>query len=159
MQNIVLTLTSIGLMATILFHVFLKENLLEDFESQKGNIEEARRLFDSSQSSRTSLVGTTILLRVAMLYVASRLFITLATVYLPLYIEETDIDGKEALATVPLVSYISSFVAALLLKYINKSCGTKVCILNKNAFAVDIEVYYHHVNVLSFLRYVTFWAR
>ncbi|XP_016920293.2 major facilitator superfamily domain-containing protein 12-like [Apis cerana] len=126
-RNIVLTLTSIGLMATILFHVFLKENLLEDFESQKGNIEEARRLFDSSQSSRTSLVGTTILLRVAMLYVASRLFITLATVYLPLYIEETDIDGKEALATVPLVSYISSFVAALLLKYINKSCGTKVC--------------------------------
>lgn len=126
-RNIVLTLTSIGLMATILFHVFLKENLLEDLESHKGNIEEARRLFDGSQSSRTSLVATTILLRVAMLYVASRLFITLATVYLPLYIEETDIDGKEALATVPLVSYVSSFVAALLLKYINKSCGTKVC--------------------------------
>lgn len=157
LQNIVLTLTSIGLMATILFHVFLKENLLEDFESHKGNIEEARRLFDSSQSSRTSLVGTTILLRVAMLYVASRLFITLATVYLPLYIEETDIDGKEALATVPLASYVSSFVAALLLKYINKSCGTKVCMLNKSAF--DRSTSRIIVNGLSFLRYVTFWAR
>lgn len=156
-------------MATILFHVFLKENLLEDLESHKGNIEEARRLFDGSQSSRTSLVATTILLRVAMLYVASRLFITLATVYLPLYIEETDIDGKEALATVPLVSYVSSFVAALLLKYINKSCGTKVCISNKSVLVVDIHVsrtyrecfiFSYYISIFHFLlRYVTFWAR
>jgi len=63
-----------------------------------------------------------------MLYVASRLFITLATVYLPLYIEETKVDGKQALASVPLVSYVSSFTAALLLKYINRICGTKVII-------------------------------
>lgn len=117
---------SIGLVATVLFHVFLKGNLLENSNAHKGNIEETRRLIDNSQSDRTSWVSTTMLLRVAMLYVASRLFITLATVYLPLYIEESDVDGKEALATVPLASYISSFVAALLLKYINKSCGTKV---------------------------------
>ncbi|XP_076760174.1 major facilitator superfamily domain-containing protein 12 [Xylocopa sonorina] len=128
-RNIVLTLTSIGLTSTVLFHVFLKGNLLEKSSpNNKGTVEEARRLVDNnSQNNRSSLVSTTILLRVAMLYVASRLFITLATVYLPLYIEETDVDGKEALATVPLVSYLSSFVAALLLKYINKSCGTKVC--------------------------------
>ncbi|EZA47968.1 hypothetical protein X777_14537 [Ooceraea biroi] len=62
-----------------------------------------------------------------MLYVASRLFITLATVYLPLYIEESKVGGKQALASVPLVSYVSSFVAALLLKHINRACGTKVC--------------------------------
>ncbi|OAD62523.1 Major facilitator superfamily domain-containing protein 12 [Eufriesea mexicana] len=126
-RNIVLTLTSFGLVATILFHVFLKGNLLENSNSHKGNAEEARRLIDNPQSDRSTWVSTTMLLRVAMLYVASRLFITLATVYLPLYIEESDVDGKEALATVPLASYISSFVAALLLKYINKSCGTKVC--------------------------------
>ncbi|XP_017878226.1 major facilitator superfamily domain-containing protein 12-like [Ceratina calcarata] len=128
-RNIVLTLTAIGLATTVLFHVFLKADLLENFDLNKGNVEEARRLINNSQNDRSSWLGTTILLRVAMLYVASRLFITLATVYLPLYIEETDVDGKEALATVPLVSYTSSFVAALLLKYINKSCGTKICYL------------------------------
>lgn len=126
-----LTLTSIGLVATVLFHIFLKGNLLENSDLRKGaNVEEARRLFDNPQNDRTSWVSTSILLRVAMLYVASRLFITLATVYLPLYIEETDMNGKEALATVPLVSYLSSFIAALSLKYINKSCGTKVCTFN-----------------------------
>ena len=91
-----------------------------------------------------------------MLYVASRLFITLATVYLPLYIEETDMNGKEALATVPLVSYLSSFIAALSLKYINKSCGTKVCTFNWNALftaTVEWDVWYHrkHNTDLLFL--------
>ncbi|XP_076237324.1 major facilitator superfamily domain-containing protein 12 [Calliopsis andreniformis] len=128
-RNIVLTLTLIGLMTTVSFHVFLKGNLLENSGPHKGNVEEARRLVDNPQNNRSSWVSTTILLRVAMLYVASRLFITLATVYLPLYIEESDVNGKEALATVPMVSYVASFVAALLLKYINKSCGTKMCYL------------------------------
>ncbi|GAB1863351.1 Uncharacterized MFS-type transporter C19orf28 [Camponotus japonicus] len=122
-RNIVLVLTILGLTATVFFHIFLKANLLERATSPKTNIEEAIR----SSNRRISWVDITILLRVAMLYVASRLFITLSTVYLPLYIEETEIGGKQALATVPLVSYVSSFVAALLLKYINRSCGTKVC--------------------------------
>ncbi|KZC04412.1 Major facilitator superfamily domain-containing protein 12 [Dufourea novaeangliae] len=126
-RNIVLTLTFIGMVTTIFFHVLLKGHLLESPAPHKGNVEESRRLLDNPPNNRSSWFSSTILLRVAMLYVASRLFITLATVYLPLYIEETDIDGKEALATVPLVSYVSSFVAALLLKYINKSCGTKMC--------------------------------
>lgn len=122
-RNIVLVLTTLGLTATVFFHIFLKANLLERATSSKTNIEEAIR----SSNRRISWLDITILLRVAMLYVASRLFITLSTVYLPLYIEETEIGGKQTLATVPLVSYVSSFVAALLLKYINRSCGTKVC--------------------------------
>ncbi|XP_053999436.1 major facilitator superfamily domain-containing protein 12-like [Hylaeus anthracinus] len=126
-RNIVSTLTFIGLIATIFFHIFLKGHLLENSERNEENVEESKTLIDNSRNNRNTWVGTAILLRVAMLYVASRLFITLATVYLPLYIEETDVEGKEALATVPLVSYLSSFVAALTLKYINKSCGTKMC--------------------------------
>lgn len=121
LQNIVLVLTSLGLIATVFFHIFLKAHFLERATSPKANIEEP-----IGSNRRVSWIDITILLRVAMLYVASRLFITLSTVYLPLYIEETEIGGKQALATVPLASYVSSFVAALLLKYINRSCGTKV---------------------------------
>ncbi|XP_071642080.1 major facilitator superfamily domain-containing protein 12 [Temnothorax longispinosus] len=126
-RNIALILTTFGLIATVFFHIFLKANLLEQPKSSKSNIEEPAKLSDVSLNRRISWAGITILLRVAMLYVASRLFITLATVYLPLYIEETKVDGKQALASVPLVSYVSSFIAALLLKYINRICGTKAC--------------------------------
>ncbi|XP_020294229.1 major facilitator superfamily domain-containing protein 12-like isoform X2 [Pseudomyrmex gracilis] len=128
-RNIVVILTSFGLTATVFFHMFLKANLLEQNSFPKNaNVEEASSgISDNSSNRRMSWVAITILLRVAMLYVASRLFIILATVYLPLYIEETKVGGKQALATVPLVLYVSSFAAALLLKYINRTCGTKVC--------------------------------
>lgn len=126
LQNIALVLTGLGLVVTVFFHIFLKANLLEQTTAAKKNAGAPIRSSDNPSSQRVSWSGSTILLRVAMLYVASRLFITLATVYLPLYIEETEVGGKQALATVPLVSYVSSFVAALLLKYINRSCGTKV---------------------------------
>ncbi|XP_035730560.1 LOW QUALITY PROTEIN: major facilitator superfamily domain-containing protein 12-like [Vespa mandarinia] len=130
-RNIVIVVTAFGLTATTLFHILLKENLLENrSQSQaKTNPDESSWLLDGFSTPRRSWFGTSILLRVAMLYVASRLFITLATVYLPLYIEETAVGGKQALATVPLVSYLSSFIAALLLKYMNRSCGTKICYL------------------------------
>ncbi|KAI4497331.1 hypothetical protein M0802_007578 [Mischocyttarus mexicanus] len=130
-RNIVIVITGIGLSATVFFHIFLKGNLLENNnQSQnKVNAEESTWLLDGLSGPRRSWFATSILLRVAMLYVASRLFITLATVYLPLYIEETAVGGKQALATVPLVSYLSSFIAALLLKYMNRSCGTKICYL------------------------------
>lgn len=126
-RNIALILTSFGLTTSVLFHIFLKANLLEQATSSKPNVEEPGKLLDIPSNRRLSWIGITVLLRVAMLYVASRLFITLATVYLPLYIEETKVDGKQALASVPLVSYVSSFTAALLLKYINRICGTKAC--------------------------------
>lgn len=130
-RNIVIVITGIGLTATTFFHIFLKGNLLENGNrsQSKMNIEESTWLLDGLSGPRRSWFATSILLRVAMLYVASRLFITLATVYLPLYIEETAVGGKQALATVPLVSYLSSFIAALLLKYMNRSCGTKICYL------------------------------
>ncbi|XP_012537983.1 major facilitator superfamily domain-containing protein 12 [Monomorium pharaonis] len=125
-RNIALILTALGVTSTVFFHIFLKANLLEQTIVTKSNIEEPIKP-EVSANRRMSWIGITILLRVAMLYVASRLFITLATIYLPLYTEETKVDGKQALASVPLVSYVSSFTAALLLKYINRLCGTKAC--------------------------------
>ncbi|XP_016838988.1 major facilitator superfamily domain-containing protein 12 isoform X1 [Nasonia vitripennis] len=152
-RNIVVVLTLFGVVSTVLFHVFLNARLLEAIRTPPrpataGSVEANRPIPSTSTSAvsvttettapstpvtgsyqRKGWFSTSLLVRVALLYVASRLFITLATVYLPLYIEETGIGGRQALATVPLVSYTASFVAALLLKYINRSCGTKVCYL------------------------------
>lgn len=147
-----MVLTLLGVVSTVLFHVFLNARLLEAIRTPPRQATaasvEANQPGPSTSTGGASLTtatatpstpvtgsyrrkgwfSTSLLVRVALLYVASRLFITLATVYLPLYIEETGIGGRQALATVPLVSYSASFVAALLLKYINRSCGTKVWI-------------------------------
>lgn len=91
-----------------------------------------------------------------MLYVASRLFITLATVYLPLYTEEAEVGGKRALATVPLVSYVSSFVAALLLKHINRYCGTKVIRPSVGYFYTSNSLVYY---TLYTIIYIIIWKK
>ncbi|KAK0096327.1 hypothetical protein PV326_005782 [Microctonus aethiopoides] len=130
-RNIALIVTAFGITATIFFHALLKGHLLENNSliEKKLNREASTSNANNNENNSTLPISITLLLRVALLYVASRLFITLATVYLPLYIEETDVGGKQALATVPLTSYLASLVAALSLKYISKSFGTKICYL------------------------------
>lgn len=67
----------------------------------------------------------------ALLYVFSRLFMTTSLVYMPLWLDERSFQpdpvqnnaSVEHLATVPLVSFLASFVASLVLKYTNKYVG------------------------------------
>ncbi|XP_034935138.1 major facilitator superfamily domain-containing protein 12-like isoform X2 [Chelonus insularis] len=139
-RNIVLIITTCGVATTIAFHAFLKSHLLESrsisSKIDRDSISNSLMIENNNNHNNyhtnyhsTTWLSITFLLRVALLYVASRLFITLATVYLPLYIEETDVGGKQALATVPLVSYLASLITSLLFKYINRSCGSKICYL------------------------------
>lgn len=139
-----MVLTLFGATATILFHAFLNARLLEVTEDvppskrpvitsiESASVQPPLATCTSSNSSsrrrgsRTSWIGPSLLARVALLYVSARLFSALSTVYLPLYIEELGVAGRQALATVPLTAYASAFVASLLLKYINRCCGTKV---------------------------------
>uniref|UniRef100_A0A1S4H7V6 Uncharacterized protein n=2 Tax=Anopheles gambiae TaxID=7165 RepID=A0A1S4H7V6_ANOGA len=72
----------------------------------------------------------------ALLYVFSRLFMTTSLVYMPLWLDErayqpdvTPAENNanvEHLATVPLVSFLASFVASLLLKYTNRFVGNSL---------------------------------
>ena len=61
-----------------------------------------------------------------MLYVASRLFLTLSLVYMPLYLVESLGDRADYVASVPLVSYIASFLASLGIKLISSCIGSRV---------------------------------
>lgn len=76
------------------------------------------------------------------LYVFSRLFMTTALVYIPLWLNERlitpskvggvieDSDKSvEHIATVPLVSFLSSFVSSMLMKYSHRVCNHQVAFL------------------------------
>ena len=74
----------------------------------------------------------------ALLYVFSRLFMTTSLVYMPLWLNERSYvplppsnvfgDGKdlENIATVPLASFIASFVASMFIKQTDRFFGHKV---------------------------------
>ena len=69
------------------------------------------------------------LYQAALLYMASRLFLTLSLVYIPLYLDESLDEDAETLASVPFVSFASSFVASLGLKYTSQCCDNRVSFL------------------------------
>ncbi|KAK3924930.1 Major facilitator superfamily domain-containing protein 12 [Frankliniella fusca] len=66
------------------------------------------------------------LYQVALLYMASRLFLTLSLVYMPLYLDESLNQDAETLASVPFASFVASFVASLAFKYSSSCLSSKM---------------------------------
>ncbi|XP_067004421.2 major facilitator superfamily domain-containing protein 12 [Anabrus simplex] len=123
-RNIALISTGVGIITSIWFHCGLKSNM----EGRQQNTHSIN-IDDKKISTIASLMRTPLLLQVSLLYVASRLFLTISLVYMPLYLNESLGEGSEVLALVPLVSYIASFVASLGIKYVNNSWGSKLSYL------------------------------
>uniref|UniRef100_A0AAG5DKR3 Uncharacterized protein n=1 Tax=Anopheles atroparvus TaxID=41427 RepID=A0AAG5DKR3_ANOAO len=86
----------------------------------------------------------------ALLYVFSRLFMTTSLVYMPLWLDERSYqpngdDGPaessanvEHLATVPLVSFLASFVSSLALKYGNRFVGNSVVYFVGSVISISV---------------------
>lgn len=63
---------------------------------------------------------------VALLYMATRLYINVSQVYFPMYLTETIQLSKYNIALLPFVTYLSSFLMSLLSPYVNRFCGRKI---------------------------------
>lgn len=101
---------------------------------------------DYSEGSPTQLqqknfLRSTSLYQNAFLYVFSRLFMCTALVYIPLWLDERtatsespvteenmrdSADSEKHIATVPLVSFLSSFAASMAMRYSNRLFGHRV---------------------------------
>lgn len=92
----------------------------------------------SRNRPRKNFFKSALLYQNALLYVFSRLFMTTALVYIPLWLDErsltppnntTTVDATgadksvEHIATVPMVSFLSSFLSSMLLKYASHLFG------------------------------------
>lgn len=63
--------------------------------------------------------------QIAVLYMATRLYVNLYQAYIPLYVQETLKLDQTFLATVPFAMYLAGFTGSLLMKEINKKIGRK----------------------------------
>lgn len=119
----------------------IKRPLLVDEESAAQSTPIAP--VQSRQRPRKNFFKSALLYQNALLYVFSRLFMTTALVYIPLWLDERSLtpsvtlpaDGSgadksvEHIATVPMVSFISSFLSSMLMKYSHHIFGHKVAYL------------------------------
>ncbi|XP_014218010.1 major facilitator superfamily domain-containing protein 12 [Copidosoma floridanum] len=122
-QRIVLIGMSIGLLATFIFHVLVKE--FNSRDSQDGTPQQSPR----ELKSPFSIFKDPELYRLAFIYMPTRLFVNLTQTYIPLYLHESLNMPATALAVIPLVMYLSSFKASLTINYLNKKLGRKLSYL------------------------------
>ncbi|VEN40083.1 unnamed protein product [Callosobruchus maculatus] len=127
-KEIALIITFIGILSSMFFYCGLLGTYSDGYETLREP-EDVNNLNDNNRHFLKSVVMYT----VALMYMASRLFTILNLIYMPLYIDErsttdqTRIEQvRETIATVPLVSYIASFLTSILLKYKNGICNDKI---------------------------------
>jgi len=113
-QHIVLIGISIGALASAVFHLLVKEGSASS------------RMQVAAQRSVSHVLKDVQLYQVALVYMATRLFVNLSQVYIPLYLHESLGMGAESLAVIPLVMFLASFAMSLFVKILNKKCGRKV---------------------------------
>lgn len=129
---------------SVLFHFSIS---LSNYETRRRrllqetpSVNDRERLVGADSSSneqRKNFLKSPQLYQNALLYVCSRLFLTTSLVYMPLWLNERaatipvgpDKPNVELIATVPLVSFLASFVAAILLKCLHRMSHSKSYLL------------------------------
>ncbi|CAH1115973.1 unnamed protein product [Phaedon cochleariae] len=121
-KEIALIITFIGLLSSMLFYC----GLLGTYENEYEVIREAdpEDMKQPSNQIGKHVLRSCVIYLVSIMYMTSRLFTTLNLIYMPLYIDERgsfNVENKErmrqTIASVPLVSYIASFLTAIFLKF------------------------------------------
>ena len=74
--------------------------------------------------------------QVAGMYMSTRLFVNLTQAYIALYLHKTLQMGATTLAIIPLIMFLSSFKASLVIEYLNTKLGRKVSYAIGVAFAL-----------------------
>lgn len=115
------------MVATVLFQFSLSSTNSEQ-QRTLNNSDDKEPLIGSQP--KKNFFKTLVFYQNAPLYVFARLFMTISLVYMPLWLNEKSADGNssrgiEQIATVPLVSFISSFVASVVFKQTNRFVGHK----------------------------------
>ncbi|KAG5879219.1 hypothetical protein JTB14_026717 [Gonioctena quinquepunctata] len=120
-KEIALMITFIGLLASMLFYCGLLGTYENEYEIIREAVDDVNNL---SNHNGKHFMKSLVIYCVSTMYMASRLFTTLNLIYIPLYINERsaldDVDKervRQTIATIPLASYVASFITAIFLKF------------------------------------------
>ncbi|KZC10942.1 Major facilitator superfamily domain-containing protein 12 [Dufourea novaeangliae] len=114
-QEILFIGIGIGSLASIFFHVFIKEGVVNNFDGLHRNTRSVSVLLKDAR-----------LYQVAFIYMPTRLFINLSQIYVPLYLHETLNMPATSLAVVPLIMFLSSFLMSLIIEKLNTKLGRQM---------------------------------
>ncbi|XP_008551681.1 major facilitator superfamily domain-containing protein 12 [Microplitis demolitor] len=114
-QQIVLIGMAVGVVASITFHSIIQETPHDSTGPIRRNLRPA-----------SSFLRDVKFYQVAVVYMATRLFVNISQIYVPLYLHDTLKMPATSLAIIPLIMYLSSFKVSLIIERINTKLGRKI---------------------------------
>jgi Na+/melibiose symporter-like transporter len=123
-QHVVWIGLSLGIVSSLIFHIFIKEEGAFGTNNVRGT------------QLRTPVIDLLLspeVYQVAVVYMSTRLFVNLTQVFIPLYLHETLDMAASALALIPLIMFIGSFMTSMIIEKLNRYLGRKVSYLKKIA--------------------------
>ncbi|KFM83111.1 Major facilitator superfamily domain-containing protein 12, partial [Stegodyphus mimosarum] len=144
-RNVALFMVGIGLVFSTLFHVFVKERDHQNFASREQYaINEASDAIEKPHLRWKDWFRQPQFYMIAVLYMATRLYVNLSQIYMPLYIQDSLELHKAKIAIIPLVIYVSGFLSSFFMKFLNSVLGNKItyflgCLL---ALSASTWIYY-----------------
>ncbi|XP_032689557.1 major facilitator superfamily domain-containing protein 12-like isoform X1 [Odontomachus brunneus] len=144
-QKVVLIGLGIGLVTSLIFHVFLKEGA-----NGNGDSNDVLR-----RNTRTAsvLLRDSKLYQVACVYMPTRLYINLCQVYIPMYLHVSLNMPAASLAYIPLAMFLSSFLISLIIERLNTKLGRKVAYSIGALIAICASVWIQFGNGDMYIKY------
>ncbi|XP_054718496.1 major facilitator superfamily domain-containing protein 12-like [Uloborus diversus] len=126
-KHVALSMVGIGALFSLTFHVFVKERDHELFsERQEFIINQASESYEKPHLTWKDWFSQPQFYMIALLYMATRLYVNLSQVYIPPYIQDSLELHKDKVAIIPLVIYVSGFISSFFMKFLNGLLGKKV---------------------------------
>ncbi|RZC40568.1 major facilitator superfamily domain-containing protein 12-like, partial [Asbolus verrucosus] len=116
-QHIVWNGVTLGLICSLIFHIFVKEEGAYGTNNVRGM---------QMRTPISDLLTSVEVYQVAVVYMSTRLFVNLTQVFIPLYLHETLDMAASALALIPLIMFIGSFITSMTIEKLNRWCGRKL---------------------------------
>ncbi|XP_018334072.1 major facilitator superfamily domain-containing protein 12 isoform X2 [Agrilus planipennis] len=131
-QTVVWIGLSIGIFCSVIFHLGINEENQYSINNVRAG-QPKRHVFD--------LLSRIEVYQVALTYMSTRLFVNLSQVFIPLYLHETLNMAASALALIPLIMYLGSFLTSIAVEKINRGFGRKIAYVTGTLIGVSACVW------------------
>lgn len=127
-RNIAIICCVVGSLFSIIFHVGVREPAFvsrKKHDAAAAVVEEGKEPQLARKMKKIDWFKELPFYQIAALYMATRLYVNLYQVYMPLYVQDTLQLNESFVATVPFAINLAGFAGSLIMKEINKKIGRK----------------------------------
>ncbi|KAG8179400.1 hypothetical protein JTE90_011409 [Oedothorax gibbosus] len=158
-RNVALALVGIGTVFSIMFQLFTREQDHPHFAiEEECVVNELTDTVEKPHLTWKDWFGQPQFYMVGLLYMSTRLFVNLSQVYMPMYIEDTLGLHKNKIAIIPLVIFISGFLASFVVKFLRRLMGIKATYFFGCLLALSACVWVYFGKGDSFANYQLYGA-